>query len=122
MENEKYILSKSFTQFFESEKASGIVLIICTIISLLIANSLFSASYLGFWHSYIAGLSIEHWVNDGVAMTRGVARDCLIDWSQKNTPASGQWRVGGQIIDPARLKTPCFVVVPTGDRIVPSNS
>lgn len=66
MKNEKYILSKSFTQFFESEKASGIILIICTLASLLIANSSIGMHYLNFWHAYIAGLSIEHWVNDAL--------------------------------------------------------
>ncbi len=66
MEPETNKLSKTFTQFFESEKSSGIMLIICTVISLVIANSFYSATYLGFWHSYIAGLSIEHWVNDGL--------------------------------------------------------
>lgn len=59
-------LSKTFTQFFESEKASGIVLIICTLISLLIANSPFGSPYLSLWHAYIAGLSVEHWVNDAL--------------------------------------------------------
>lgn len=59
-------LSKTFTQFFESEKASGIVLIICTLISLLIANSPFGSPYLSLWHASIAGLSVEHWVNDAL--------------------------------------------------------
>ncbi len=66
-------------------------------------------------------LAVEHWVNDGVAMTRGVARDCLIEWSQRNAPASGQWRVGGQVIDPRKLTLPCFIAAPQDDRIVPSD-
>ena len=66
METEKNTLSKTFTQFFESEKSSGIMLIACTILSLLIANSLYGPAYLTFWHSYLGGLSIEHWVNDGL--------------------------------------------------------
>ncbi len=66
MEDNKYTLSKSFQQFFESEKASGIILIFCTIVSLIIANSQLGAGYLHFWHVYIAGLSIEHWVNDAL--------------------------------------------------------
>jgi NhaA family Na+:H+ antiporter len=57
-------LSKSFKAFFDSEKSSGILLIICTLISLLIANSVFGTQYLGFWKTYIGGLSIEHWIND----------------------------------------------------------
>ena len=58
-------LSKPFNEFFEGEKG-GILLIICTIVSLLIANSSFSESYLHFWHIYFGGLSVEHWVNDGL--------------------------------------------------------
>jgi polyhydroxyalkanoate synthase len=65
-------------------------------------------------------LAIEHWVNDGVPMTRGVAHDCLIAWTQRNTPARGEWRVGGQVISPAKLRMPCFAAVPKDDRIVPS--
>ena len=59
-------LSKTFNLFFESEKSSGILLIICTVISLLLANSLLGSEYLGFWHTRIGGLSIEYWVNDAL--------------------------------------------------------
>ncbi|MFO1388377.1 Na+/H+ antiporter NhaA [Cellvibrio sp.] len=59
-------LSKTFTQFFESEKASGIMLIACTIVSLLIANSALGTGYLNFFHAYLGGLSVEHWINDGL--------------------------------------------------------
>src|SRR5688572_18428587 len=63
-----------FKQFFESERSGGYVLIACTLISLIIANSAWSIPYIDFFHSYIdlsfAGLelnySIEHWVNDGM--------------------------------------------------------
>lgn len=66
MENDYLSPSKTFSRFFESEKSSGIVLIICTIISLIIANSIFGTTYLHFWSFYLGGLSIEHWVNDGL--------------------------------------------------------
>ena len=59
-------LSKTFNLFFESEKSSGILLIICTMVSLILANSIFSGDYLGFWRTYVGGLSIEHWVNDAL--------------------------------------------------------
>jgi NhaA family Na+:H+ antiporter len=59
-------LSKSFTAFFDSEKSSGILLIICTIISLALANCSLGTKYLQFWQSYIGGLSIEHWINDAL--------------------------------------------------------
>lgn len=59
-------LSKSYNEFFDSEKSSGIILIICTIISLIVANFILGEKYLDFWHLYVGGLSIEHWINDGL--------------------------------------------------------
>lgn len=59
-------LTKLFTDFFESEKAGGLILIFCTIISLLIANSPFQSGYIQLWHINIAGLSLEHCINDGL--------------------------------------------------------
>lgn len=59
-------LSKTFKAFFDSEKSSGILLIVCTVVSLALANSFFGENYLSIWHSYVGGLSVEHWVNDGL--------------------------------------------------------
>ena len=59
-------LSSTFNEFMQSGKAGGIILILCTIVSLALANSALGADYLGFWHRYVAGLSIEHWVNDAL--------------------------------------------------------
>ena len=59
-------LTKSFVAFFDSEKSSGIVLIVCTVVSLLMANSPIGANYLSLWKMYIGGLSVEHWINDGL--------------------------------------------------------
>ena len=59
-------LSKSFTNFFNSEKAGGIILIVCTIVSLAITNSLIGANYLNLWQIHVGGLSLEHWINDGL--------------------------------------------------------
>lgn len=59
-------LSNSFKAFFDSEKSSGILLIVCTIVSLILANSVLSANYLSFWQMYAGGLSVEHWINDAL--------------------------------------------------------
>lgn len=59
-------LSKSFTAFFNSEKASGLVLIGCTVVSMLLANSPAGPAYLKVLHSHLGSLSIEHWINDGL--------------------------------------------------------
>ncbi|MFJ1474106.1 Na+/H+ antiporter NhaA [Capnocytophaga cynodegmi] len=58
--------TKLFKDFFNSEKAGGVVLIICTVVSLLVANSSFGDEYLGFWQTSFQGHSIAHWVNDGL--------------------------------------------------------
>mgnify|MGYP000942404408 FL=1 len=59
-------LTKLFKEFFNSEKASGIVLIFSTILSLLIANSKYGADYHHFFQMKLASHSLEHWVNDGL--------------------------------------------------------
>ncbi len=59
-------LSNTFKDFFNSEKSSGILLIICTVISLLLANSIIGANYLSIWQTYVGGLSVEHWINDAL--------------------------------------------------------
>lgn len=59
-------LSNTFNRFFESEKSSGILLIICTVISIAIANTSVGTAYLGFWQKNLGGLSVEHWINDGL--------------------------------------------------------
>ncbi|OSZ81191.1 Na+/H+ antiporter NhaA [Chitinophagaceae bacterium IBVUCB2] len=66
--------TKLFNDFFNSEKSSGIILIISTVASLLLANFFIGENYLDFWHQKMGfsigginlNLSIEHWVNDGL--------------------------------------------------------
>ncbi len=59
-------LSGTFQKFFDSEKSSGILLIVCTVISLLITNSPIGADYLSLWQTRAGGLSLEHWINDAL--------------------------------------------------------
>ena len=59
-------LSTTFNSFVESEKSSSILLIICTAVSLLLANSAIGAEYLSMWQVEVGGLSIEHWINDAL--------------------------------------------------------
>jgi Na+:H+ antiporter, NhaA family len=55
-----------FKEFFESEKAGSVVLICCTLVSLLLSNSFLQDSYLALWSHDLAGHSISHWINDGL--------------------------------------------------------
>lgn len=67
-------LTALFLEFFESERASGVILSTSAIISMLIANSFFGEHFLNFWHIEIGfdvfsihlKHTILHWVNDGL--------------------------------------------------------
>lgn len=68
-------LTKLFIEFLKSEQASGVVLIFCTIASIVIANSYWGNNYLNFWQSeagieignlFSLKLSVEHWIDDGL--------------------------------------------------------
>ncbi len=68
------IITKLYKEFFDSEKTSGILLLLCTITALLTANSEWGSHYIKIWHTHLnlsfAGLnldySIQHWINDGL--------------------------------------------------------
>lgn len=63
-----------FQQFFNSEKAGGLILIACTAVSLVISNSSIGSGYIHFWHTqatlHFVGVNIpfriEEWINDGL--------------------------------------------------------
>ncbi len=60
--------SKLYTEFLQSEKIAGIILLICTALSITLSNTTFGNYYLHFWHSNLFSHSVEFWVND-VLMT-----------------------------------------------------
>ena len=64
---------------------------------------------------------MEHWVNDGVPMTSGVARDCLLGWAQENQLAKGNWKVSGKKITAPPKDLPVFMAIPKKDSVVPMN-
>ena len=59
-------VTQVYKDFFESEKLGGLILLVCTITSLLLANSAFGESYHHFWLTEFSGKSIEYWINDGL--------------------------------------------------------
>lgn len=67
-------------------------------------------------------VALEDWLNDGVALTTPVARDCIMGWYGANSPARGEWSVAGRTVEPGALRLPALVVVPAQDRIVPPGS
>ena len=52
--------------FFRSEPAAGIVLMVAAVLGMIMANSGAADVYFGVLKSYVAGLSVLHWVNDGL--------------------------------------------------------
>jgi NhaA family Na+:H+ antiporter len=60
------ILTKLYKEFFNSEKAGGLILLSMTILSLLFANSHFNPSYTSFWTLELGGHNLVHWINDGL--------------------------------------------------------
>jgi NhaA family Na+:H+ antiporter len=73
-ENQDFILTRIFKNFFESGKAGGFILIACTIISMVIANGGSGEAYHHFWESKLnlsfqninLDYSVEEWINDGL--------------------------------------------------------
>lgn len=59
-------LTRLFNDFFHSEKAGGVVLVLVTILSLALANSPWGAAYTGIWNTPLGSHSIVHWINDGL--------------------------------------------------------
>ncbi|KZL89838.1 Na+/H+ antiporter NhaA [Clostridium magnum] len=63
-----------FLYFFKSEASSGVILLICAIAAMVIANSDLASSYDHILHRYITigyrelslSMSVLHWINDGL--------------------------------------------------------
>ncbi|MEZ8102991.1 Na+/H+ antiporter NhaA [Vibrio bivalvicida] len=52
--------------FFKMESAGGILLVIAAAIAMTIANTSLNDVYQVFLHTYVFGMSISHWINDGL--------------------------------------------------------
>ncbi|MBP8960563.1 MAG: Na+/H+ antiporter NhaA, partial [Bacteroidales bacterium] len=60
------ILNKLYKEFFNSEKAGGLILVIMTIISMIIANSSLGTTYINFWNREFGSHTVTQWINDGL--------------------------------------------------------
>ncbi|CAE6896586.1 Na+/H+ antiporter NhaA [Vibrio alginolyticus] len=52
--------------FFKMESAGGILLVIAAAIAMTIANTPLGETYQAALHSYVLGMSVSHWINDGL--------------------------------------------------------
>ena len=68
------IITRPFQEFIHTEASGGILLLICTVLAIVWANSPFAGSYFHLWHTkisfYVSGTgldySLHHWINDGL--------------------------------------------------------
>jgi NhaA family Na+:H+ antiporter len=67
-------LVRPFVRFLQVESASGLVLLACTAVALVLANSPWAETYDAFWHTHLSiaigdwtlNESLAHWVNDAL--------------------------------------------------------
>jgi Na+:H+ antiporter, NhaA family len=52
--------------FLKDEAASGIVLMVVAVLALVVANSPLAPAYVAALKTYVLGLSVLHWINDGL--------------------------------------------------------
>lgn len=94
------------SRFFAAESAGGLILMASAFAALVIANSPLSADYFSTLHVKFLGLSVEHWINDGLMavffMLVGleIKREMLVgqlsSWSQRALP--GFAALGGMLV------------------------
>lgn len=59
-------MTDAIRQFVKMESAGGVILIIAAALAIIVANSPLQPFYDSFFSSYVAGLSVSHWINDGL--------------------------------------------------------
>ncbi len=59
-------MTDAIRQFMKMESAGGMVLILAAILAIIVANSPLESFYNAFFQFSFAGLSLTHWVNDGL--------------------------------------------------------
>ncbi|MDP3602510.1 MAG: Na+/H+ antiporter NhaA [Bosea sp. (in: a-proteobacteria)] len=106
--------------FLKSEAAGGVLLMISAALALIIANSPVAPLYFATLGSYVAGLSILHWINDalmavffllvGLEIKRELLEGQLSTWSRRALP--GIAALGGMVV-PALI----FLALTRGDPI-----
>ena len=102
-------IADPINEFLQSEAAGGMLLMAASAVALLIANSPLASTYFDVLQIKIAGLSISHWVNDGLMavffllvgleMKRELMSGELSTWPRRMLPAMAA--LGGMLIPAA---------------------
>lgn len=98
--------AKRFSGFLAAESAGGLVLMFTALAALIVANSPLYETYTAVLHHYVVGLSIEHWINDGLMaiffllVGLEIKRELLVgelsSWSARALP--GFAALGGMLV------------------------
>lgn len=93
-------------RFFAAEAAGGLILMAAALAALIVANSPLADSYFVALHTVLAGMSVEHWINDGLMaiffmlvgleIKREMLAGQLASWSQRALP--GFAALGGMVV------------------------
>ena len=59
-------MSDTIREFFKMESAGGILLVFAAVVAMMVANSPLAETYNTILHIYVMGMSVSHWVNDGL--------------------------------------------------------
>jgi NhaA family Na+:H+ antiporter len=99
-------MSTQKTGFFQSDSASGVVLIVAAIAAMIVANSPLQSVYADTLHSVVLGLSVSHWINDGLMalfflmvgleIKRELLVGSLATWRERALP--GYAALGGMLV------------------------
>jgi len=99
-------LHQTFRRFVQSEQFGGVLLLGCTVVSLVLANSPLAGPWLALWHLELGPLSLEHWINDalmavfflmiGLELERGIYAGALSSVRNALLPAFAA--VGGMAV------------------------
>jgi len=91
--------------FLDNSASGGIVLMVSAALALIVANSPLYSTYADTLHAYVGGLSVLHWINDGLMavfflmvgleIKREVLDGQLSSWSRRVLPGSAA--LGGMI-------------------------
>ncbi|KKB80381.1 pH-dependent sodium/proton antiporter [Devosia soli] len=106
--------------FLNNASSGGIVLMVAAAFAIVVANSPLATAYFDGLHAYVGGLSVHHWINDGLMalffllvgleIKREVIDGQLSTWSRRVLPGSAA--IGG-MIGPALIYL-AFNMGPTG--------
>ena len=63
-------------------------------------------------------VAVEDWLNDGVPLPSGVAREAIKNWFLDNATVNGKWCLGKQSVDVSQIALPSMIIASSEDNLV----